>query len=336
MGRHNRAQMEQLRQKESIKKKIQIGATGIALAGAAIVGYNVIDGGQSNSAKAAQIANHNSEKARRPMSQDLQDALKAIATTDSPVDKLIGMPYEEVLSSKLGDVNLRIIQTGEQTSKTRVSDEYLKNMKEHYELFSNFARSGAKLTLPIVEADSSGNVIANRTAQAHPAARQKDIIVFLVPTAVDIGTYGGEPTTFTDPDHYSSTVSFVRPDWPAGEEGFITEACQATIDMIIDNETEFPEVSRAKIQTEIQEEVCNSLGDAIGDNKLGVPFSAYVQRRNKARLGHTEPAGSQNNDFVGSIPFINDERVYRQIQTVIPANLGDNLAFPPVVESGPN
>ena len=336
MSKHQRAFQEKQRAKERLKKKIVTGTTAAALTAAALVGYNAVKDSEASKPNIPVTTMDHSVPEKQYPHMDMEDGLKsllkAISTPDSPVENIIGAPYKELTKFKVNNHNIRIIGVGDYAS-TSVADQELRTYKHDFELFGKFAASNAQFKVPVAEVGAEDRITSMREAKASVEPLNKDVVTFLVPLNINIGNYMGHPNTFTDTQQ-EVVVSFFRPDKHNGDEGRITEACQAMMNVVLDNKNDFNDVApdhQEKITLLTQEEVCNPLAKAIYYSRNKSSFENYKIAHSKQVIGWTQRPTSTTSAFASTMPYIDNPQIYSQISSNIPPNVGDSFVYPPIV-----
>jgi len=329
MGIHSR----ETQRKQEARKKLKIGASaaaGLLVTGMALGTYKLAsgEGKGDNSTPTEQGQNPREMENAVPMPEDIKALL--LSSPETKLEKLVNMPFREVKSFNLSSGNrVRIVQSGGEFEGGPISEEQLEKIEAMYQMFDKFLSKNPEFILPTVEADAQNNILSERTVHLTGQPSGKNVTVVMVPNEVDIGTFMGAPTTFTDPRGVE-TLSVVRPD--TGMEGFFVEACQIG-DFKITNQSDFSDVSDlSKLPLLAQEYICNPLAKAAYANSIGLDHGGYLNRYSNFMTGATDrpiPGGPPS--FYIEMPSIGDPVAYSEIGSgTIPLNVSASLVFEPL------
>lgn len=272
------------------------------------------------------------EKAR-PLGNDLQELILSLDNPSHRVGKLIGMAHKELADYRAGKNRVRIIQIGGELTTGAVTKKDIATMKLNIKMFDDFARSGAQVNMPITEkaVDQQGRIYTKKIHSAHLAVppRNKDRVVFVVPARIDIGKSPyGDPATFTHPGK-KTAVSFVRPDYQDGQDGVITEACQASLKVHLTNEFDIFAYSLNDQQKRLadlagQEMACNRLARLIHAQRRGWTYAQYERYNRKWPINLvTNDPMPEVNGYTFSVGALKKDAYSKySVKTHIPKDIG--------------
>jgi hypothetical protein len=315
MGKNHRARMEQLRRREKIRNIAIAATTAVALGAAAILGKNILE------------SNESKQKMPQNIARLLQETQGSREENQADLRKL---RYRQVAERKIGEIQVHIAELGEVDSTNNALDyEEILNAYEH---LIDYAESQPEAApQPLVGIDEHDKIVSELDVELEISPVGKDINLFVVPSEVNIGEYGGAPVVFTEYRN-AEVVSIIRPDDVQPMEGAFTEICQGTMQIKITNPETFVKEKVDKVQLVAQERLCNAVSRAMFPNFIGIEFSEYYARNiDSQHMIYTDKASGEGDlAYGGTIPVINSADIYSSLNKRIDPKLAASFDYPAI------
>jgi hypothetical protein len=314
VGEHRRAHKEALRKREKAKRLIAGGTAAVALAASVGVGLNMA-GKEKESSAPAKV-------------EQLLDEASRLSGDDG-VKEILNHPYKEVLTTKVGDLNLTIAEIGD------IQGMDYEHLVEQYKKIQRYLNSGPMNSVHLVtEYDHTDTITAQLTLEGKITAINKDIRLFVVEPGIDLGPSPTGFDIFTE-QRTPEVLSFISSSY-AVSEGAYTEALQGMVSVTMANSGDGVRVnpnSTQNLTMLMQEQFANSIADMMAAANSGADYNTYQNTSSQnSREVHTDRVVVEGSFGYGSrMPYVY-ETAYNSYQSTgeIPANIGRDFSYPPL------